>query len=118
MLLKRLIVRLSRNKGGIALLSGMAAVLGGVERLMLPKMTAPRKPVPLKILVKRTDYFSIRRTKSDLGYTYWVLQGHGYFASFALFDTWRDAMDEANHRTAAVPARTTATDAEYATLGS
>jgi len=46
----------------------------------------------------RTDYFTIKRTRSELGYTYWVLQGHGKFASFTLFDTWREALDEANTR--------------------
>jgi hypothetical protein len=29
---------------------------------------------------------------------YWVLQGHGEFQCFVLFDTWREAMDEATRR--------------------
>ena len=98
MLLKRLIDGLSRNlcrkKGGIALLSGVAGVLAGVERFIAPR-PAVRKP--------RTDYFSIRQTRSELGYTFWVLQGHGYFASFTLFDTWREAMDEASLRVGSAP---------------
>jgi hypothetical protein len=93
MLLKRLIDGLSRSvcrkKSGIVLLSGVAAVLVGVERFIAPRPAA-RKP--------RIDYFSIRQTRSELGYTFWVLQGHCYFASFTLFDTWREAMDEANLR--------------------
>lgn len=118
MRLKRLIDGLSRNKRGIALLTGMAAVLGGVERLMSSrKPTIPISP-PNIVLNRRTDYFSIRRTKSDLGFTYWVLQGHGYFVSFALFDTWREAIDEANLRVAAAPVHAKATEAEYATAGS
>jgi hypothetical protein len=97
MLLKRLIDGLSRSvcrkKSGIVLLSGVAAVLVGVERLIAPRsapLLAVRKP--------RTDYFSIRQTRSELGYTFWVLQGHGHFTSFTLFDKWREAIDEANLR--------------------
>ncbi len=97
MLFKRLMDGLSRSvcrkKSGIVLLSGVAAVLVGVERLI-----APRSAPPLAARKPRTDYFSIRQTRSEIGYTFWVLQGHGYFASFTLFDTWREAMDEANLR--------------------
>jgi hypothetical protein len=97
MLLKRLIDGvsrgLSRKKSGIVLLSGVAGVLAGVERFIAPR-PAPR-PTARK---PRVDYFSIRQTRSELGYTFWVLQGHGHFASFTLFDTWREAMDEADLR--------------------
>lgn len=46
----------------------------------------------------REDYFCIRRTQSELGYVYWVLQGHGQFRCFELYDTWREACDEAVSR--------------------
>ena len=114
MFLKRLINGLSRKRSGIALLSGVAAVLVGVEYLVAPRK--PVKAVSPKPLARapRTDYFSVRRTQSDLGFTYWVLQGHGCFSSFALFDTWREAIDEANRRLAAAPVRSTAAKFEYA----
>ena len=46
----------------------------------------------------RRNYFSIRRTKSELGYVYWVLQGYGNFQCFVLYDTWKEAVDEASQR--------------------
>jgi hypothetical protein len=40
----------------------------------------------------------ITRTKSELGYVFWVLREFGDNPSYALFDTWREAMDEAARR--------------------
>jgi len=53
---------------------------------------------------RRTRCFSIKRTKSELGYTFWILEGFGRHKCFILCDTWREAMDEANSRLRAVPA--------------
>ena len=47
--------------------------------------------------------FSIKRTKSELGYTFWILQGFGHYKCFILCDTWQEAIDEANRRLRAVP---------------
>lgn len=99
MKLKRLIAGLSRNRRGLALLAGVTAVLEGVEWVMSTR--APAKPAvvaPLK--PKRVDYFSIRQTRSELGFVLWVLQGHGCYQSFSLFDTWQEAVEEANQRLA------------------
>lgn len=85
---------LCRNSSGRALVAGAIGVLTGVEYLMTAHPTAP-KPSP----TARTDYFKISRTQSDLGYTYWVLQGFGKYRGFTLYDTWREAMDEAARRT-------------------
>jgi hypothetical protein len=116
MRLKRLIDGLARKRSGLALLTGMTLVLEGVERLMSThRPVAPIAPRPV-VLRQRTDYFSIKRSKSDFGFTYWVLQGHGYFASFALFDTWREAMDEANQRIALAAPVARVEQREYAAV--
>ena len=95
--MKRLIRGLSRTRSGLLLLTGLATVLEGVESALTTREAAPK----VRRAVVRSDFFSIRRTQSELGYTYWVLQGHGRFASFALFDTWQEAMDEASRRISA-----------------
>jgi len=46
----------------------------------------------------RVCYFRIRRTKSELGYTFWILEGLDKHKCFVLFDTWQEAIDEANLR--------------------
>src|SRR3954470_15229219 len=92
---------------GIHLIAGAVGFLAGLQQLLSARdrRTCGGGPSPLPSAVpasatesgqeKRRDYFSIRRTKSELGYVYWVLQGHGEFQCFVLFDTWREAMDEA-----------------------
>lgn len=107
--LKNLVSALARRRGGIWLLDGIASVLGGVERLMTvsAKPAVQRQPsfseaADPQIPAVRTNFFSIKRTKSELGFTFWVLQGHGVYASFELFDTWSDAISAAEAR---LPAR-------------
>ncbi len=47
----------------------------------------------------RTDrQFSIKRTKSEVGYVYWILEGHGKYKCFVLCDTWEEAMEQAKTR--------------------
>ncbi len=100
MFLERFIDGFAKRKSGAWILGGIASLFEGVERLMsvpgkkrgsLQKHAAP---------VRRNDFFSIRRSGSDLGLAYWVLQGHGVYASFQLFDTWREAMSAAEARLA------------------
>ena len=65
----------------------------------------PSKPAPeLNAQPNRSDYFEIRRTQSELGYTYWILKGHGVYQCFELFDSWREAMSEAQLHTERAPA--------------
>ncbi|MFL6447234.1 MAG: hypothetical protein ACJ746_06040 [Bryobacteraceae bacterium] len=91
---------------GIHLIAGTVGVLAGLHHLLSAKdrIHSARTPVRTANAVSgqslaeratRRHYFSIRRTKSELGYVYWVLQGHGEFQCFVLFDTWREAVDEA-----------------------
>lgn len=89
-----------RLRTGILLVAGTAIVLAGLGKMLARRSLKDSPghaalPVPARSSGVRTDYYTIRQTRSELGYVYWVLQGHGRFASFALFDTWREAMDAA-----------------------
>jgi hypothetical protein len=42
--------------------------------------------------------FSIKRTKSEVGYVYWVLEGYGRHKCFVLCDSWEEAMEQAKAR--------------------
>jgi hypothetical protein len=102
---------------GIHVIAGAVGVLAGLQHLFSAKERGkfdgdslpPASAVPVRIAKslekKRRDYFSIRRTKSELGYVYWVLQGHGAFQCFVLFDSWREAIDEAVRRVLAFSAK-------------
>jgi hypothetical protein len=102
---KSLVNALAKRRGGIWLLDGIASVLVGVERLMTvpakPAVLRPqsaREPAACQKPAARANFFSIKRTKSELGFTFWVLQGHGAYPSFELFDTWAEAMFAAESR--------------------
>lgn len=98
MRLDDLVNALARRRRGAWLLCGLAAVLDTVERLMI--VPGKRQATPAKHKVTRANFFTIKREQSDLGFTYWVLQGHGIYASFELFDTWAEAMSAAETRLA------------------
>lgn len=94
---------------GIHLVAGAVGVLAGLQYFFSPKSRRKatgncgvRSVAAVDNTAQpantRRDYFSIRRTKSDLGYVYWVLKGYGEFQCFILFDTWREAVDEASRR--------------------
>lgn len=92
------------------LVAGAIGVLAGVERFLSKGsfgVPAPSNDFRRQELSapKRVDRFVIRRTRSDLGYTYWVLQGYGCFRGFTLFDSWAEAIEEAEQR---LTGRTTA----------
>lgn len=103
-MLQNILRGLCRNSGGLILVAGAIGVLSGVKHFLAPPFAVPSQasagperkrpgmPKPL-------DRFTIRRTQSELGYTYWVLQGYGHYAGFTLFDTWQEAMDEVRRRT-------------------
>ena len=94
-MLRRIFRGLCKNSSGLTLVAGAIGVLTGVERLM---SNHPIREQPKKPIASRTNYFEIKRTRSELGYTYWVLHGFGCYRCFALFDTWQEAMDEAGLR--------------------
>ena len=39
--------------------------------------------------------FSIKRTKSEVGYVYWILEGYGRYKCFILCDSWDEAVAQA-----------------------
>ena len=97
---------------GIRLFAGAIGVLAGLQHLLSSKdrtkctgePAIAENAVPIRgaeSVGNRRHYFSIRRTKSELGYVYWVLQGYGEFQCFVLFDTWREAIEEATARVSA-----------------
>lgn len=100
---------------GIRLIAGAVGVLAGLQHLLCAKDRAECDGEPLAAAIPvspaeradktRRNYFSIRRTKSELGYVYWVLHGHGEFQCFVLFDSWREAIDEAIRRVLAFNAQ-------------
>jgi len=108
-MLQTLVRGLCRNSGGVILVAGAIGVLAGVEHFMSRRaLVEPRAVSQVKRkrpgMPMALDRFSIRRTKSELGYTYWVLQGYGTYNGFTLFDTWQEAIDEVQRRTSHFPA--------------
>lgn len=102
-MLRHIVQGLCTNTGGRRLVASAIGVLAGVECLLSSRPKERRRPaVPVHRAVakapERTHYFTIRRTTSDLGLTYWVLQGFGCYQGFTLLDTWQEAMDEATTR--------------------
>ena len=103
---------LCSSRGGRVFVASAIGVLAGMEYWMSHRPGQPTgnaEALGVKnrpgVSRPRTDYFQIRRTKSELGYTFWVLQGFGRYRCFLLLDTWQEAIDEANLRLRAVPAR-------------
>jgi hypothetical protein len=39
--------------------------------------------------------FSIKRTKSEVGFVYWILEGYGPYKCFVLCDSWDEAVARA-----------------------
>ena len=103
-MLHNLLRGLCRNPGGVVLVAGTIGVLAGLKHFIsgraietgLNRARAGRERLRTSV---RLDRFSLRRTHSDLGYTYWVLQGFGRYRGFTLFDTWQEAIDDIQRRT-------------------
>jgi hypothetical protein len=94
---------LCRDRRGLGLVAGAIGVLAGVERLLSPPVEQVRAATATKIEAPISAAFlkprlKISQTRSELGYVYWVLREHSPNPSYALFDTWREAMDEAIRR--------------------
>jgi hypothetical protein len=92
----------------LVLAAGVAGLLVGVKLLLTPKRTsytralpavtpaAPGKPESLKA----DRHFSIKRTRSEVGYVYWILEGYGQYKCFVLCDSWDEAVAQAKARLA------------------
>jgi hypothetical protein len=61
--------------------------------------TTPPAPLMRPAVHRGGDrQFSIKRTKSEVGYVYWILEGYGKHKCFVLCDTWEEAMEQAKSR--------------------
>jgi len=60
--------------------------------------TAPPAPMIRSAINRGDRQFSIKRTKSEVGYVYWILEGYGKHKCFVLCDTWEEAMEQAKTR--------------------
>jgi hypothetical protein len=60
---------------------------------------APADLVPKKDAARN---FSIKRTKSEVGYVYWILEGYGKYKCFILCDTWEEAVAKAKTKLAEI----------------
>lgn len=70
-------------------------IAAGVTGALVGLLARPKRPARC---------FSIKRTKSELGYTFWILEGFGRHKCFILCDTWQEAIEEANRRLGAATA--------------
>ena len=63
-----------------------------------PSKAPPTNPAFRSALHRSDRQFSIKRTKSEVGYVYWILEGFGKHKCFVLCDTWEEAMEQAKAR--------------------
>lgn len=100
---RSLVVGLCQHSAaGILLVAGAIGVVAAARYVLRGAAVSTIKPAgeaESKVNKDRAHYFRIRRTQSELGYAYWVLRGYGDFRCFELYDTWREACDEALRRT-------------------
>ena len=104
-MLRNILGRICRNSGGLVVVAGAVGVLTGVKHLMrsyaicsgtsTARAGVAEADTHQRITALQRDYFTIRRSRLERGYTYWVLQGFGKYRCFVLCDTWREATDEA-----------------------
>lgn len=69
------------------------------EPVRVETLKAPPTVPMIRSAINRSDrQFSIKRTKSEVGYVYWILEGYGKHKCFVLCDTWEEAMEQAKNR--------------------
>jgi hypothetical protein len=97
---RKFVSGLCRDRRGLVLVAGAVGVLTGVEHLFSARSTksGTAKPTPALPKPAQQTRIKISRTKSELGYVYWVVRDTCGDPSYTLFDTWQDAMDEAARR--------------------
>ncbi len=67
-------------------------------RVQTPRATSTAAPLVRSAMERGDRQFSIKRTKSEVGYVYWILEGYGKHKCFVLCDTWEEAMEQAKNR--------------------
>ncbi|MBV8897174.1 MAG: hypothetical protein JO051_11730 [Acidobacteriaceae bacterium] len=89
--------------GAIGVLTGVEYLLSKKAAVAVPMVAAPvielSTPEPRPAVSKAR--LKVSQTRSELGYVYWVVREFGANPSYALFDTWREAMDEVTRRLSA-----------------
>jgi hypothetical protein len=78
-----------RLVAGIFVVTSTLLLAAGVIVILVGRRRKPKR-------VERP--FSIKRTKSEVGYVYWILEGHGKYKCFVLCDSWQEAIAEAQRR--------------------
>ena len=78
--------------GALLCMAGAVALSKRRNRPMSAKTT------PAHSQSKRSDFFSLTRSRSKDPCPKWVLQGYGRYTCFLLFDSWEEAMRQANFR--------------------
>jgi hypothetical protein len=103
---------LCRDGRGRTLVGGAIGILTGVQCLLTSRevkspVAKPKpEPVPVRadVASRPKPRIKISQTRSELGYVYWVVREFGPDPSYALFDTWQEAINEAARRVAAAQA--------------
>jgi hypothetical protein len=80
-----------RLLGGIFMVTSALLLAAGVAIVLIGERRKPR-------LRNSERPFSIKRTKSEVGYVYWILKGRGKYKCYILCDSWQEAVAEANRR--------------------
>lgn len=88
---------MKRLFGGLLMAGGAAVLAAGAMVLMEKLLARPSGDVhsaPKLPLAKPARHFSIKKTSSEVGYAYWILQGFGPYKCYLLCDTWEEAITE------------------------
>jgi hypothetical protein len=105
----RVVRSLCRDRHGRTVVAGAIGVLTGVEHLFSKRATKLVSVIPAPVYevpapptapapAAAKPRLKVSQTRSELGYVYWIVREFGANPSYALFDTWREAMDEVTRR--------------------
>lgn len=67
-----------------------------------PSVPQPAAASHIAAETKPERNFSIKRTRSEVGFVYWILEGHGKYKCYVLCDSWAEAIETAKSRMAEV----------------
>ncbi len=87
-------------KSTLVLAASAAGLLVGIKQLLTPKRICYVRAVAAPDPPKADRHFSIKRTRSEVGYVYWILEGYGQYKCFVLCDSWDEAVAQAKARLA------------------
>ncbi len=101
---RRVVKDLCRKPRGLALVAGAIGVLAGMEQLLSSHASNLGSRGKSRLFPHRrrreapAPRIKISQTRSELGFVYWVVRETGSEPSYALFDTWQEAINEATRR--------------------